>query len=139
MSDIYSKEKRSNIMSKISGKETKPEIIVRKYLFAQGFRYRKNDGRYPGTPDIVLPKYNTIIFVHGCFWHGHDCKAGKLPDTRKEFWRNKISNNQQRDLQNRKKLVKDGWNILTVWECEIKNKSDRLARLEELTRQIKNK
>jgi len=126
-------------MSKISGKETKPEIIVRKYLFAQGFRYRKNDGRYPGTPDIVLPKYNTIIFVHGCFWHGHDCKAGKLPDTRKEFWRNKISNNQQRDLQNRKKLVKDGWNILTVWECEIKNKSDRLARLEELTRQIKNK
>jgi DNA mismatch endonuclease (patch repair protein) len=136
MVDIYSEKKRSQIMSKISGKETKPEIIVRKYLFSQGFRYLKNDKRYPGTPDIVLPKYDTIIFVHGCFWHGHDCKAGKLPETRQEFWGNKISNTRERDVRYQTELSDDGWNVLTVWECEIKNKSDRLSRLNKLVQQV---
>ncbi len=85
-------------MSKVSGKETKPEIIVRKFLFAQGFRYRKNDKRFPGKPDIVLPKYKTAIFVHGCFWHGHqNCKKSALPQTNYEFWKNKIQRNTERD------------------------------------------
>lgn len=79
MSDIFTKQKRSEIMSRVRNKDTKLEIIVRKFLFANGFRYRKNDKRYPGKPDIVLPKYKTIVFIHGCFWHGHDCKAGALP------------------------------------------------------------
>jgi DNA mismatch endonuclease (patch repair protein) len=100
LADIFTKEKRSDIMSKISGKETKPEILVRKYLFANGFRYRKNDKRFPGKPDIVLPKYKTIIFIHGCFWHGHNCKRGKLPETRKSFWKKKISQNIERDKRN---------------------------------------
>lgn len=123
-------------MAAVSDKDTKPELIVRKYLFSQGFRYLKNDKRYPGTPDIVLPKYGTIIFVHGCFWHGHGCKAGGLPDTRREFWKNKISNNEERDLRNQKKLENDEWNVITVWECEIKNKSDRYSRLEKLVQEI---
>lgn len=123
-------------MSNISGKETKPEIMVRKYLFSKGLRYLKNDKRYPGTPDIVLPKHNTIIFVHGCYWHGHDCKAGKLPETRKDFWENKISGNKERDLKNRKKLEEAGWKVITVWGCEIKNKNDRTKRLNALVKQI---
>ena len=86
MSDIYSKSKRSDIMSRISGKETKPEILVRKYLFSKGFRFRKNVKELPGKPDIVLPKYKTVIFIHGCFWHGHTCKRGKLPQTNYQFW-----------------------------------------------------
>ncbi|WP_370647605.1 very short patch repair endonuclease [Rhodohalobacter sp. 614A] len=137
MADIFSKSKRSKIMSKISGKETKPEIIVRKYLFSKGFRYLKNDKRYPGTPDIVLPKYKVVVFVHGCFWHGHDCKRGTLPETRKEFWEKKITGNKQRDKQNKEALQEQGWQVLTVWGCEIKNKSDRFERLEKLVQEIK--
>lgn len=112
-------------MSKISGRETKPEIIVRKFLFAHGFRYLKNDKRYPGTPDIVLPKYNTIIFVHGCFWHGHNCKAGKLPNTRRDFWKKKISNTVERDQKHKTELIEKGWSVITVWGCNIKSKADR--------------
>jgi DNA mismatch endonuclease (patch repair protein) len=110
-------------MSKISGKETKPEIIVRKLLFAQGFRYRKNDKRLPGKPDIVLPKYKTIIFVHGCFWHGHqNCRKSALPQTNYEFWKNKIQGNTERDKSNQKQLKKLGWKIIVVWQCRIKNR-----------------
>lgn len=124
-------------MSNIAGKETKPEIIVRKYLFSKGFRYLKNDKRYPGTPDIVLPKYNTVVFVHGCFWHGHDCKKGSLPETRKEFWEKKINGNKIRDRKNRQALEEKGWSVLTVWECEIKNKGDRAKRLNKLAQEIR--
>ncbi len=124
-------------MSNISGTETKPEIIVRKSLFSQGFRYLKNDKRYSGTPDVVLPKYKTVIFVHGCFWYGHDCKKGGLPETRKEFWEKKIKGNKKRDIRNRKALEEKGWNILTVWECEIINKSDRSDRLKKLVQEIR--
>lgn len=122
MPDIYNAEKRSEIMSKISSKETKPEILVRKYLFALGLRYRKNLASLPGKPDIVLPKYNTIIFVNGCFWHGHDCKAAKLPATRTEFWTTKIASNKTRDAKNYEQLALAGWKVIIVWQCSIKNK-----------------
>ncbi len=124
-------------MSKISGKETKPEIIVRKFLFSKGFRYRKNISNLPGKPDIVLPKYKSIVFVHGCFWHNHNCKAAKLPETRKEFWTKKISDNKIRDGKNREVLEKMGWKVFIVWECEIKSKKSRTNRLELLINQIK--
>ena len=132
MSDIFSKRKRSEIMSKISGRETKPEIEVRKFLFANGFRYRKNDRRYPGKPDIVLPKYKTVIFVHVCFWHGHNCPAGKLPETNKDFWQNKINENKKRDARNIEDLGQMGWNVIVIWQCEMKNKKLRTAKLENL-------
>ena len=138
MTDIYSKNKRSWIMSKISGKETEPEVLVRKFLFRKGFRYRKNDKRYPGTPDIVLPKYKTVIFVHGCFWHGHNCRAGKLPETRKEFWQNKIDTNIARDKKNRQDLEKLGWKVLVIWQCELKNKKIRAEKLKEIEQKIQN-
>ncbi|MGI9055194.1 MAG: very short patch repair endonuclease [Pyrinomonadaceae bacterium] len=123
MADIFSKAKRSQIMSKISGKETKPEILVRKFLFGQGFRYRKNEKRLPGKPDIVLPKYKTAIFVHGCFWHGHqNCKKSALPQTNYEFWKSKIQGNTERDKSNQKQLKKLGWKVIVVWQCRIKNR-----------------
>jgi len=121
MSDIYSKSKRSEIMSHISGKETKPEILVRKYLFSQGFRFRKNVKDLPGKPDIVLPKYKTIILIHGCFWHGHTCKRGTIPTTNVEFWKTKIEGNVERDKRNVEELKKLGWSVVTVWQCEIQN------------------
>lgn len=136
MADIYKKTKRSNIMSKISGKETKPEILVRKFLFSQGFRFRKNDKRYAGKPDVVLPKYKTIIFIHGCFWHGHNCKAGKLPETNQEFWRKKISDNVIRDKTNIEQLQKLGWKVIVIWDCEINTISKREAYFGELIEKI---
>lgn len=136
MSDIYSKSKRSNIMSKISGKETKPEILVRKYLFAQGFRYRKNVKELPGKPDIVLSKYKVVIFIHGCFWHGHSCKQGTLPQTNYNFWQEKIRKNLERDNRNILELKEKGWNVIIVWQCEIKNKKSKEARLNRLLGEI---
>ena len=138
MTDIFSKQKRSEIMSKISGKETKPEILVRKYLFANGFRYRKNVKYLPGKPDIVLPKYKTIIFVHGCFWHGHNCNAGKLPETRKDFWKEKIKGNVERDKRNKFELEELGWKVLTIWQCELKNSKIKIKTLEKLLNKLKN-
>ncbi len=120
MSDIYSKSKRSSIMSKISGKDTKLEILVRKYLFSKGFRFRKNVKDLPGKPDIVLPKYKTIIFINGCFWHGHEnCKKAILPATNTKFWREKISGNIIRDKGNIQKLREMGYKVITVWQCEL--------------------
>ncbi|NLL15307.1 MAG: DNA mismatch endonuclease Vsr [Bacteroidales bacterium] len=124
MSDIFSKNKRSDIMSKIYGKETKPEILVRKYLFAQGFRYRKNVKDLPGKPDIVLPKYKTVIFVNGCFWHGHkNCKRSALPTSNTQFWEEKISKNIIRDSENIQKLLDMGYKVLTIWQCELTSKT----------------
>ncbi|MCP4131007.1 MAG: DNA mismatch endonuclease Vsr [bacterium] len=135
--DIYSATKRSEIMSKISGKDTKPELIVRKYLFSKGFRFRLNDKRYPGKPDIILPMYKTAIFVHGCFWHGHEgCKASRLPQTRKEFWEKKINDTKVRDKRNIRELKEQDWKVLIIWQCKIKNKKDRESYLEEIVRQI---
>ena len=138
MSDIYSKRKRSEIMSKISGTETKPEILVRKYLFSKGFRYRKNDKRLPGKPDIVLPKYKTVIFVNGCFWHGHHCRAGKLPETNKEFWKSKINSNIERDKRNQRELRKLGWKVIVIWQCELKNRKLKAKKLKETEQKIYN-
>jgi len=138
MSDIFSKKKRSEIMSKISGKDTKPEILVRRFLFNKGFRFRKNDKRYPGKPDIVLPKYKTIIFINGCFWHGHYCKAGKLPETRRQFWKEKIQSNINRDEKNIKTLKLNDWNLIVLWQCEIKNKESQNHRLNLLVNEILN-
>ena len=140
IADIYSKEKRSEVMSKIRGKETKPEILVRKFLFSKGFRYRINDTRYPGKPDIVLSKYHTVIFIHGCFWHGHEnCKAAKLPETNTDFWKKKISDNIIRDRKNIGKLRGEGWKVIIIWLCEIKNKNVRENRMKRLISEITNK
>ena len=122
--DVHNKETRSYNMSRIKGKNTRPEEIVRKYLFAHGFRYRKNDKRLPGTPDIVLPKYKTVIFVNGCFWHGHEgCKHFVVPKTNTEFWLDKISTNIQRDQRKKDELEVLGWKVLVIWECETKKDS----------------
>lgn len=116
-----SKEQRHHCMSAIKGKNTKPELLVRKFLFAHGFRYRLNHPRLPGKPDIVLRKYKTCIFVNGCFWHKHEgCKFFVVPKTRTEFWLNKINRNQERDKEVKKQLAKMGWHSITIWECELK-------------------
>ncbi len=135
--DVHSKEVRSYNMSRIKGKNTKPEEIVRKYLFSQGFRYRKNDKRYPGTPDIVLPKYKTAIFINGCFWHGHQgCRYYVVPKSNTEFWLNKINRNIERDEEKTSNLREMGWNVIVIWECELKSKT-REETLNKLVQIIK--
>src|SRR5689334_22823152 len=110
-------------MSKISSKETKYEILVRKYLFSKGLRYRKNDKKLPGKPDIVLPKYKTVVFINGCFWHGHDCKKGKMPSSSTTFWKIKITGNILRDNRVKKELKRNGWRVITLWQCKINTKT----------------
>lgn len=122
MADVHSPETRSYNMSRIRGKNTKPEEFVRKYLFAQGFRYRKNDARLPGKPDIVLQKYKTVIFVNGCFWHAHEgCRYFVWPKNNAEFWKKKIGGNIERDSKNQRLLTELGWKVIVVWECELKH------------------
>lgn len=122
--DRFTQEQRHYTMSLIHGKDTKPEILVRRYLFSRGLRFRKNDKRLPGHPDIVFPKYKTVVFVHGCFWHGHEgCKYFVMPKSNVEFWQNKIHTNIERDAVITKMLSDSGWTVLTVWECELKPKS----------------
>jgi DNA mismatch endonuclease (patch repair protein) len=124
--DIWNKEKRSEVMSKIRSRNTKPEMSLRKALFARGLHFRANDKKLPGKPDIVLPKYKAIIFVHGCFWHGHrNCKYAHTPKTNTEFWVDKITSNCKRDKINIRKLVALGWNVIIVWECEIRHEYKR--------------
>ena len=119
--DVYDKKTRSYNMSRIKSKDTKPEEIVRKYLYSQGFRYRKNDKRLPGKPDIVLPKYRTVIFVNGCFWHKHeDCSYFVWPKSNSEFWRKKIEGTVERDRQVTAKLNEAGWKVIVIWECELR-------------------
>ena len=137
MADKFSKEKRSIIMSHISGRETKPEVLVRKLLFAKGLRYRKNVKSLRGKPDIVLTKYRTVVFIHGCFWHGHEgCPKAKLPDTRREFWEKKISENMKRDKADVDILNKEKWKVITIWQCEINNVVKRENRVELLVGEI---
>lgn len=119
--DTLSKDQRHKNMAAIHSANTKPEMIVRKYLFAHGFRYRLNHPRLPGRPDIVLRKYRTCIFVNGCFWHGHEgCKYFVIPKSNTEFWENKINRNIQRDKRVQQKLAQMGWHCMTIWECELK-------------------
>lgn len=121
--DVHSKETRSFNMSRIKGKNTKPEILVRKYLFSQGLRYRLYSKKLPGRPDIVLQKYHTVIFIHGCFWHGHEgCRYFVVPKTRTEWWLNKINTNRENDRKNGELLKEMKWNVITVWECSLKKK-----------------
>lgn len=125
MADVFTKKKRSEVMSKIRATNTKPEIIVRKFLFANGLRFRTHQKKLKGSPDIVLKKHNTVVFVHGCFWHGHEssrCKIARMPKTNKKFWETKIVNNQQRDLRNKRELKKLVWKMITVWECDLRSK-----------------
>ena len=125
MADIVDKDTRSRMMSGIRGKDTKPEIAIRKALFARGLRYRIHYTRLPGKPDIVLPKHKAIILVNGCFWHGHDCHLFKWPSTRKDFWKEKISLNRERDKKNIDLYHQRGWRVMTVWECALKGKTRR--------------
>jgi len=131
MTDNVSTAKRSELMAGIKGKNTKPELIVRRLLHSRGYRFRLHGKNIPGKPDLVLKKYSTVIFVHGCFWHGHnDCKLFRIPKSRTEFWFNKIKNNIDRDCRQVAKLKEDGWKVLVIWECAIRNKkSDALAFL----------
>lgn len=120
MVDVHTPEARSRNMRAIRNKDTKPELLIRKALHARGYRYRLGGSGLPGHPDIVLPKYKTVIFINGCFWHGHDCKYFKLPATRTEFWADKIKSNQERDQRSVSRLLELGWTVLTVWECSLK-------------------
>ena len=124
MSDVHSPEIRSYNMSRIHGKDTKPEELVRKYLFYRGFRYRKNDARLPGKPDIVLPKYKTVIFVNGCFWHKHEgCRYFVWQKNNAEFWKEKIEKSAVRDARNYDLLQAAGWHVIVIWECELKKQT----------------
>ncbi|MFS8123286.1 very short patch repair endonuclease [Rhizobium sp. BR 250] len=122
MADIVSAHVRSRMMSGIRGKDTKPELLVRKALHAAGFRYRLHERTLPGKPDMVFPKYSAVVFVHGCFWHGHDCHLFRMPSTRTEFWQAKISGNVARDVRAITLLRETGWRVGTVWECALKGR-----------------
>lgn len=135
MADNHSKEVRSMNMSHIRSKNSKPEELVRKYLFSKGFRYRKNVRTLPGCPDIVLPKYKTVIFVNGCFWHKHNCPRFVWPSSNEDYWRPKIMGNVERDKRNFSELQQLGWNVLTVWECELKKETIDVT-LEQLEKRL---
>ena len=137
--DIFDKSKRSQLMAKVKQKNTAPEIIVRKFLFSKGFRYRINVKSLSGTPDIVLSKYKTVIFVHGCFWHGHTCRAGHLPSSNVDYWVTKIEKNIERDNRKINELEKLGWNVVVIWQCEIKALKNREIRFSKLISEIERK
>ena len=136
--DNHTQEQRHYNMSRIKYKDTKPEELVRKYLFSHGFRFRKNDKRYPGHCDIVLPKYRTIIFVNGCFWHMHECKNFVLPASNVEYWVTKLQHNKLRDNINIQKLRSAGWKVIIIWECELKSKEDRELKMQEVIHEIES-
>ena len=134
--DTMTPEQRKRCMSSIKSRDTKPEMIVRRWLWHQGLRYRLHVKSLPGTPDIVMRKLRTVVFVHGCFWHGHDeCQGNRLPATRHEYWKNKIEANRKRDERDIAALTAMGWHVIVVWECKLK-KSDRLMTLLSLSRSI---
>jgi DNA mismatch endonuclease (patch repair protein) len=123
MADVHDKATRSRNMASIKSKDTKPEMLVRKFLHARGLRYRLHDKALPGKPDLVLPKYKTVIFVHGCYWHKHEgCKYFVVPKTRTEWWMNKINSNVANDAKAMDALKKEGWEVIIIWECELKSK-----------------
>ena len=130
MVDVFSKSKRSEVMSRIKGKNTKPEKLVRSLLHGLGYRFRLNSRKLPGKPDICLPKYMTVVFVHGCFWHRHaGCKFAYSPKTRRAFWQKKFKSNVKRDLEVKRQIQHLGWKHVTVWECELKNLTSLKNRL----------
>lgn len=132
MVDVHTKAQRSYNMSMIRNKDTRPEMVVRSCIHRMGYRYRLHDKKLPGKPDLVLPKYKKIIFVHGCFWHMHNCRYGRVkPKTNAGFWDKKRTGNRERDKVNIKKLKKDGWSVLVIWECQIKKEGYLTKKLEE--------
>lgn len=136
--DVHDKKTRSYNMSQIKGSKTKPEEIVAKYLFSQGFRYRRNVKKLPGTPDIVLRKYKTVIFINGCFWHMHEgCNYFVWPKDNAEFWREKLLRNKERDVAKTEQLKELGWKVIIVWECQLKHGNCNLT-MERLMREIRN-
>ena len=138
MADVLSKEQRKRCMSHVRGKDTKPEVMVRQFLFAQGFRYRLYRKDLPGKPDIVLPKYKTVIFINGCFWHGHSgCKYATIPKANHDFWLAKISGNIERDKSNYAKLFELGWKVIEIWQCKLKSKF-REQTLNNLLTELRN-
>ncbi len=136
MADVFTPEKRSAVMALIRGRDTRPELALRSLLHRAGYRFTvrgPGNRRLPGKPDLVLPKYHTVIFVHGCFWHGHaQCRAFRLPKSRAEWWRSKIAGNQARDLRSGEALHQLGWRVVVVWECELKTEAARLRLMERL-------
>lgn len=138
MADTHSKEVRSKNMSHIRSTNSRPEEIVRKYLFSKGLRYRKNVRRLPGCPDIVLSKYKTVVFVNGCFWHMHDCGRFVWPKSNTEYWHQKISRNIERDKENHQLLQEQGWRVLIIWECQLK-KAVMESNLSDLYKKITQK
>lgn len=131
MTDVFTKEKRSWIMSRVKGRDTKPEILVRSMVHRMGFRFRVHRRDLPGNPDIVLPRHGKVIFVHGCFWHGHKrCPRSKRPATNKSFWNKKLDANIERDKHIRNELRRMGWKLLVVWQCETHNPEKLLGKLE---------
>lgn len=137
MTDIKTPEQRSRNMAAIKGKDTKPEMIVRKYLFSRGMRFRVQVRKLPGTPDIVLPKYKTVVFVNGCFWHGHEgCKYFRLPKSNVEFWKEKIERNIERDKESMRALLDLGWRVIRVWECQLRSKVTREDTLNKIYKSI---
>lgn len=132
MADVFSPEKRSRIMSRVKGRNTKPEILVRSLVHGMGYRFRINVRRLPGNPDIVLPRHRKVIFVHGCFWHGHkDCPRSKRPAANVDFWNRKLDLNMERDKRFESELKSLGWKILVVWQCETRKPENLISRLEE--------
>lgn len=136
MPDILSPKARSERMSRIRGRDTRPEMVVRRYLHSRGFRYRLHSRYLPGKPDIVLPRYGVVIFVNGCFWHAHKCQRGRVPSTRKSFWVEKFEKNKRRDEKNRRALRRAGWRVYTVWECSLSTVSRAEKRLGRLVAEI---
>ena len=122
MSDVLTPEQRSRCMSRIRGVNTKPEQVIRKALFANGFRYRLNVSTLPGKPDLVLRRYHACIFVHGCFWHGHECHLFRWPGTNRQFWETKINANRMNDARSIESLIRNGWRVLVIWECALRGK-----------------
>lgn len=138
MSDVHNKTTRSYNMSRIKGRDTKPEMLVRRWLFRNGLRYRLHDKKLPGKPDLVFVKQKTVLFINGCFWHGHEeCKYFKVPRTRTDWWLEKITKNVERDINNYRVLTESGWQIVILWECELKQDSNKI--LEELLLKLKLK
>jgi DNA mismatch endonuclease, patch repair protein len=138
MADVHSEKVRSYNMSRIKGKNTKPEMLVRRFLFSHGYRYRLHEKKLPGKPDIVLPKYNTAIFIHGCFWHGHnDCRYFIIPKTRTDWWLDKINRNKTLDNKSAELLEKNGWRVIVIWECDLRPAKVE-NRLSTLLTELKN-
>lgn len=139
MADTMTPEQRHRCMAAIKGKDTKPEMLVRRYLHSLGYRYGLHNKKLPGSPDLVLRKYKTVIFIHGCFWHGHEgCKYYRLPKTNETFWQEKITRNRQRDQESVRLLKEKGWNVITIWECDLRNRDKREEALSRLHQELQH-